>query len=280
MNVEPWSTVGLGAGGSVVPGLQYLLRVKGHPVAVDGSFGPATTAAVTALQSAVGLPANGIVGPHTWLQLFTATAPKSSGDAVRAVQQFGLPRWPEDEVLVVDGAYGPSTTERVRTFQESWGLSLDGMAGSETWSFLSTFTPGPQPWPLVKVGASQETNWRVLAAQHLLRAHGSAIAADGHFGPASGAAVNAFQQAQRATEISTTIGQLDWPALTVTVHKGDSGEAVRAVQTLLQDGTAVDGAFGPLTEAAVRNLQTMFGPPADGIVGPKTWQMLAVDKFE
>ena len=107
------------------------------------------------------------------------------------------------------------------------------MAGPETWSFLSTFMPGPRPWPLVKQGATQATNWRVLAAQYLLRAHGSGIVADGAFGPASGAAVQAFQQTLRTTEISTTLGQLDWPHLIITVSLGDHGDAVRAVQTLL-----------------------------------------------
>ena len=51
----------------------------------------------------------------------------SSGDAVRAVQQFGLLSMPGDAPLVVDGSYGPITTARVRFFQESWGLTIDGI---------------------------------------------------------------------------------------------------------------------------------------------------------
>jgi peptidoglycan hydrolase-like protein with peptidoglycan-binding domain len=120
----------------------------------------------------------------------------------------------------------------------------------------------------------------VLAAQHLLRARGASIVADGSFGAASGAAVQAFQQTLRATEISTTLGQLDWPSLVLTVGPGDHGEAVRAVQTLVPGGLVVDGSFGPLTEAAVRQFQSMFAPPVDGVVGPITWHALTLPIFD
>lgn len=280
MNVEPWGTTGPGASTSVVPAIQYLLRAHGHPVVVDGAYGPATAAAVSAVQSAAGVPSDGTVGPVTWPHLVIGTHTGSSGDAVRAVQQFGLVPSPGLPPLAVDGSYGPVTAERVQFFQESWGLSQDGAAGRETWSFLSTLQPGPRPWPLVKVGATQTSNWRVLAAQHLLRFRGATIAADGAFGPLSGEAVRTFQMTLRATFISTTLGQLDWPALIATVRLGDTGDAVRAVQTLLPGSLVVDGDFGPLTDAAVRDFQGVFLPPADGIVGPQTWHALTLRTFD
>jgi peptidoglycan hydrolase-like protein with peptidoglycan-binding domain len=280
MNTKPWRTAGSGTVSLAVSGIQYLLRAHGHLVTPDGSYGPATAAAVTAFQSAAGVPADGVVGPQTWPLLVVTTRSGSTGDAVRAVQQFALVPSPGVEPLVVDGSYGPVTTDRVTQFQRSWGLGHDGIAGPETWSFLSTLAPGPRPWPLVKKGATQSTNWRVLAAQHLLRARGATIAADGAFGAASGAAAQAFQQTLRATEIGTTLGQLDWPSLVLTVRPGDHGEAVKAVQTLLPGGLAVDGAFGPLTEAGVREFQSMFSPPVDGVVGPITWHALTLPIFD
>lgn len=279
MNVEPWGMTGPGATTLVVPGIQYLLRARGHAVTVDGVYGPETAAAVTALQSSADVPADGIVGPVTWPHLVVTTAGGASGDAVRAVQQFGLIPSPGVEPLVVDGSFGPLTAERVRFFQESWGLTQDGVAGRETWSFLSALQPGPRPWPLVKVGATQETNWRVLAAQNLLRLHGATIAADGIYGALSGEAARTFQLTLRATFISTTVGQLDWPALIETVRQGDTGDGVRALQTLLP-GLDVDGDFGPLTDTVLREFQTMFLPPADGIAGPQTWHALTQRLFD
>ncbi|WP_314501807.1 peptidoglycan-binding protein [uncultured Microbacterium sp.] len=280
MNVEPWGTTGPGASTPVVPAIQYLLRDHGHPVVVDGAYGPATASAVSAVQSAAGVPSDGTVGPVTWPHLVVVTHDGSTGDSVRAVQQFGLVPSPGVPPLAVDGSYGPITVERVRFLQESWGLTQDGAAGRETWSFVSTFQPGPRPWALVKVGATQASNWRVLAAQHLLRFRGAAIAADGVFGPLSGEAARTFQMTLRATEISTTLGQLDWPALIQTVRLGDTGEAVRAAQSLLPGALAVDGEFGPLTDAAVRSFQGVFLPPADGVVGPTTWHALTQRTFD
>lgn len=57
-----------------------------------------------------------------------------------------------------------------------------------------------------------------------------------------------------------------------TLRRGDTGEAVRTLQAAL--GVAVDGAFGPGTEAAVRAFQQRQGLGADGIVGPVTWEHL------
>lgn len=280
MNVAPWSTIGSGTDWAPVRAIQYFLRAHGHGIAADGVYGPVTAAAVSAFQAGAGVSVNGIVGPDTWVALFIATQQGQSGDAVRAVQQFGLVPSPGIPPLVVDGDFGPLTAERVRHFQASWGLSIDGIAGYESWAFLSSLVPGFQRWPLVKVGATQATNWRVLAAQHLLRHRGATITADGSFGPLSGAAIRAFQQTLRATFVSTTVGLLDWPALTDTVALGANGDAVRAAQTLLPGPVAVDGVFGPVTDAAVREFQSMFAPPADGVVGPVTWHALTQPIFD
>src|SRR5690242_3779518 len=64
-----------------------------------------------------------------------------------------------------------------------------------------------------------------------------------------------------------------------TVKKGSKGQDVKDAQTLLNKHGAslkVDGDFGSLTDAAVREFQKNNPPLAvDGVVGPKTWAALA-----
>jgi peptidoglycan hydrolase-like protein with peptidoglycan-binding domain len=67
----------------------------------------------------------------------------------------------------------------------------------------------------------------------------------------------------------------DWPIQ----KNGSTGEDVRTVQYLLRaQGSTItaDGAFGPLTDAAVRQFQGAHGLVADGIVGNATWPALLV----
>lgn len=64
------------------------------------------------------------------------------------------------------------------------------------------------------------------------------------------------------------------------LKNGSFSSSVKAAQTLLNlhdAKLAVDGVFGPATEAAVRNFQTVLHLTVDGIVGPATWT--ALDTF-
>jgi peptidoglycan hydrolase-like protein with peptidoglycan-binding domain len=140
------------------------------------------------------------------------------------------------------------------------------------------------PWPLVRRG-DQEHPVRTL--QHLLRARGHTVAVDGDFGPLTEGAVRAFQQ-EKHLAVDGVVGPITWSALVVTVRQGSEGDAVRGVQEEFQfrnlsgdpsKGLAIDGIFGPRTDAAVRGFQQALhadipSVTVDGIVGPVTWQAL------
>jgi len=53
-----------------------------------------------------------------------------------------------------------------------------------------------------------------------------------------------------------------------TLRVGSSGTEVMCLQTLV--GATADGAFGPMTKAAVMAYQASHGLSADGVVGPLT----------
>lgn len=275
MPVRNWALVKQGDHGDNVTALQYLLRAHGADIVVDGDFGPQTDAAVRQFQDAHGLAVDGKVGNQTWSAVIIQVGPGSTGDAVRAVQAMGLILYVDQPPLVVDGDFGPETETRVRAFQDMWGLTQDAVVGPETWHYL--VSRRLRLWPLVKPASPNETGVRVV--QHLLRAHGSGIVADGSFGPQTANAVKQFQ-ASHGLMADGIVDSLTWPELVVQVGPGATGEAVRAVQLFFSHALEVDGQFGPQTENAVREFQEMWGLDVDGIVGIETWYTLMAPKFD
>ena len=62
------------------------------------------------------------------------------------------------------------------------------------------------------------------------------------------------------------------PGALPVLRRGARGEGVRALQRALR--VAADGAFGPVTEAALRRFQRARGLSVDGVAGPRTWAAL------
>lgn len=58
-----------------------------------------------------------------------------------------------------------------------------------------------------------------------------------------------------------------------TLRQGAAGDLVRKLQTALH--VVADGNFGPITAAAVRDVQRKNDLIVDGIVGPMTWAAIA-----
>ena len=65
--------------------------------------------------------------------------------------------------------------------------------------------------------------------------------------------------------------------MATTLKYGSKGDEVSSLQQMLNNygyGLAVDGSYGPLTQAAVRDYQAKNGLSVDGIVGVNTWGAL------
>lgn len=146
----------------------------------------------------------------------------------------------------------------------------------------------PSSSPVLAAG---DTGPAVRIAQARLAAWGASLAVDGDFGPATLAAVRAFQAARKLA-VDGVIGPKTWAALMLTpppvappatspsprgLAEGATGSAVRALQVRLNTWgahLAVDGRFGVATWSAVRSFQASQKITVDGIVGPQTWSAL------
>jgi peptidoglycan hydrolase-like protein with peptidoglycan-binding domain len=129
-----WPTERRGFTGENVKSVQYLLDGQGASIAVDGSFGPQTEAAVRTFQANRGLTSDGIVGNATWPALIASVSSGSTGNAVRAVQSQIHSR--SGSWVTVDGTFGPNTDSSVKVFQADTGLAVDGIVGPMTWNAL------------------------------------------------------------------------------------------------------------------------------------------------
>lgn len=170
----------------------------------------------------------------------------------------------------------------------SGAMAAAGLSGAETKPLFSSGT--------IRRGSGD--SMAVTDLQQQLNARGAELSVDGDFGPATEAAVQAFQreqglqpdgivgpltrQAFRDTANTTTTGPVDGAGNAPSaglLRKGAEGPPVEALQTRLNNvisaGLTVDGDFGNRTKAAVEQFQSRAGLDIDGVAGPRTMAALA-----
>ena len=112
--------------GPAVADLQYVMtRLGFYTGPIDGVYSAETTAAVTEMQKALGVTADGVYGPET-----DAALKGKARDVVVQIQtvltQYGFYKGP------IDGNYGTDTQAAIKKLQTDLGVTADGRLGAET----------------------------------------------------------------------------------------------------------------------------------------------------
>jgi peptidoglycan hydrolase-like protein with peptidoglycan-binding domain len=133
---------------------------------------------------------------------------------------------------------------------------------------------GPVQFPTVNDG---DVGAEVTAAQYLLSEQDVNDHVTGLFDEETKAAIRQFEARFPAVPDDGILGPLTWSELVVPLQPGARGDAVKAVQTLLNDNGAalgVDGIFGPQTREAVLDVERTNDFHVDGIVDDDVWKLL------
>ena len=249
--------------GPAVAELQRLMtRLGYYSGPIDGIYGSATTAGVEAMQTALGVTADGIYGAETHAAL------KGKGKYVVVELQIALAEYGY-YTGPINGEYGAATIRAVKKLQTDLGVTADGRFGSETAKAFNEAVASGQLQPANAQSTQTPTGPAVAELQRvMIRLGYYSGPIDGFYGSATTAGVEAMQKALGVTADGI------YGAETHAALKGKGQYVVVELQTALAEygyyTGPIDGAYGPATTDAVKKLQTDLGVTADGRFGPET----------
>lgn len=287
---------------------QQMLCDKGYYVSIDGIYGYATESAVVNFQNDQGLTADGKLGKGTLAKLETWPNSGVTLDMVRAgtaalrldIRTYSLAVRDVQLLLIgrgysvpVDGYFGYATEAAVINFQNSSGLTSDGICGRKTLAKLE-MNGGPNNGvtlddvrnghKVLKMDTDTKNNAAVMYIQSRLKdvfKIDNSLVIDGCYGPGTERAVREFQMLRDEMSVDGIVGQVtlsyidsifSGPNKDITVDevRADAKElrfdtlspteySVQYVQEKLSglgySVGSIDGVYGRRTREAVTNFQ-------------------------
>ena len=159
----------------------------------------------------------------------------------------------ENVVVLTEGAEG----RQVQALQQALGgISVDGVFGPETEEAVKHFQ---ERNGLSADGIVGAQTWSALRGSGLTASIASVTPGE------EGTTRDAVNEEEGSSQAASGEGE-------------SKGSAVERLQSALK--LAVDGNFGPETEAAIRRLQERHGLAVDGVAGPETWSVLGIHEQE
>lgn len=218
----------------------------------------------------------------------------------QSIAQMNPPLGPLGQPIPVTGTFDAATGQAVRNVQSFYGISVDGVAGTNTY-----FLFGQGNGPNVTYGGPAygrremrqgSTGGDVTVLQNRLNLFRYAALigapADGVFGPKTAAAVlqfklDAIANGQTGLANNSVVGSGAFDASWIYTYAGGrgiftgrNGFDVVFIQVLLRKlsfySGPVTGYYDAPTQAAVTAFQSASGITADGVVGQQTYYRLGL----
>ena len=199
--------------------------------------------------------------------------------------------------VTADGRFGPITAAALGSWQSRHGVAATQKLDNATWTkMVALGLIPPRTNPLAQYVNTVLKLGSTGAAVKALQGAIGGLSVDGSYGPLTEARVKEYQKSKGLTVTGVTDAKV-WNALMgktttttptttpttttnpltkyvgITLRLWSKGEAVSALQKAI-GGLTVDGSYGPLTEARVKEYQKSKNLLVTGVTDAKVWNAL------